>query len=97
MKDIFIQCVCGVGVGSSQFLKMQIDDIAEKQGITNLSVSIGDVLTAASANCDVIFTSKEISEAIGAKATVPMVVINNFVDKKEITEKLNAFLQQAQE
>lgn len=94
MKEILIQCVCGVGVGSSQFLKMQIDDIAQKQGITGLSVSIGDVLTAASANCDAIFTSKEISEVIGDKTNIPVIVIHNFVDKKEISEQLNAFLQQ---
>jgi len=93
MKEIKIQTVCGVGVGSSQFLQMQIMDILKKNAIMNVAVFCGDVLTAAALECDAIFTQPELAETIGNKAKVPVISIKNYIDKKEITEKLLEFLK----
>ena len=93
MKEVVIQTVCGAGVGSSQFLKMQIDEIAAKNGISDVKTFVGDVITAASAPCDAIFTSNEIAEVIRPKARVPVVVVKSFISKTEILEKLQEFLE----
>jgi PTS system ascorbate-specific IIB component len=93
LKELKIQTVCGVGVGSSQFLQMQINDILKKNGITHVSVFCGDVLTATSTQCDAIFTQPELAETIGSRAKVPVISIRNYIDKKEISEKLLKFLE----
>lgn len=96
MREYVIQTVCGCGVGSSQFLKMQIDEVAAKNHIEGIKSFVGDVLTAASVPCDAVFTSNEIAEAIGAKARVPVIVINSFVNKGEILEKLQTFMEDSE-
>lgn len=93
MKEIVIQTVCGVGVGSSQFLQMQVVGILKQSGITNVTVFCGDVLTATAMACDAIFTQPELAETIGNRARVPVVSIKNYIDKKEIAEKLFEFLK----
>ena len=49
--------------------------------------------TACSADCDVIFISAELGERIKDRATVPVVIINNFMDDKEVTEKVLAYFE----
>ena len=87
MKKIHILAVCGFGVGSSLLLKINISNVAKANKV-EVEVETGDVATATSTPCDVIFTSKELAETMKARAKVPVVVINSFVDKKEIAEKL---------
>lgn len=90
MKRISILAVCGFGVGSSLLLKINISNVAKANNI-DAEVNTGDVATATSTPCDVIFTSKELAETMQKRAKVPVVVINSFVDKKEILEKLSKF------
>lgn len=87
MKKINILAVCGFGVGSSLLLKINISNVAKANQI-EAEVNTGDVATATSTPCDVIFTSQELAETMKKRAKVPVVVINSFVDKKEILEKL---------
>lgn len=90
MGEIRIQAVCGFGCGSSLFLRIKIDKVL---GDNNLSARTfcGDVGTCCSADCDVIFISAELAERIKDRAKVPVVVINNFMDDKEVTEKVLGF------
>lgn len=92
MKRISILAVCGFGVGSSLLLKINISNVAKANKV-DAEVNTGDVATATSTPCDVIFTSKELAETMKARAKVPVVVINSFVDKKEIEEKLLKFVK----
>lgn len=86
-----IQTVCGFGCGSSLLLKMKIQDVLKANGL-EADVFCGDVGTAAATPCDVIFTSEELADRIKERATVPVVVVNSFVNNQEITEKvLNYF------
>lgn len=86
-----IQTVCGFGCGSSLMLRMNIEDIAKKNNI-EVKAFCGDVATCLANPCDVIFISKELAPRIEDRATVPVIVLNNFMDKKEVEEKvLNYF------
>ena len=86
-----IQCVCGFGCGSSLMLRMAIDDILRKLDM-QADTFCGDVGTCLANPCDVIFISKELAERIEDRATVPVVVINNFMDSAEVEEKVRAYM-----
>ncbi len=86
MKNLNIITVCGFGVGSSMVLKMKVDEILKEEGIS-AKVSTSDVGSAASTPCDVIFTSNELGEKLSQTASVPVVMVKNFIDKNEIKEK----------
>ena len=86
-----IQCVCGFGCGSSLMLRMAIDDILRKLDL-QADTFCGDVGTCLANPCDVIFISKELAERIEDRASVPVVVINNFMDSAEVEEKVQAYM-----
>ena len=73
-EDLRIQAVCGFGCGSSLFLRIKIDKVLKENGITARTFC-GDVGTAASTPCDVIFCSDEIAERLASRATVPVIRI----------------------
>ena len=86
-----IQCVCGFGCGSSLMLRMAIDDILKKNNL-EAETFCGDVGTCLSNQCDVIFISKELAERIKDRATVPVVVIDDFMNSKEVEEKTIGYM-----
>ena len=96
MKQIKAQAVCGFGVGSSTLLKMKLEQVFKANNV-DASVFAGDVATAASTECDVIFTSEELAEALKSRAKVPVIVIQSFVNKVEIQEKAMAFVETLKE
>ena len=81
-----IQAVCGFGVGSSMMLKMNIEKIAKENGY-DVDVFCGDITTSTANKCDVIFTSRELGDRIKQRATVPVIILNNFMNKQEVEEK----------
>jgi PTS system ascorbate-specific IIB component len=85
MKKIKIMAVCGFGVGTSMILKMTIGDVMTANDI-KAELFTADQTTAGSQDCDIIFTSAELAQNF-QNAKVPVVVINNFLSKKEIEEK----------
>lgn len=87
---IKIQTVCGFGCGSSLFLKLKIQEVLKENGL-EAEIFCGDVGTCLSTPCDVIFISEELSDRVKDRATVPVVVIKSFVNKKEVTEKTLAY------
>ncbi len=86
MKKISVMAVCGFGVGSSMILKMKIDEVVKAHGL-EAEVFTSDIGTASATPCDVIFTSSELGDTLKSTAKVPVVEINNFINKKEIEEK----------
>lgn len=86
-----IQAVCGFGCGSSLMLRMAIDKIASQHGI-EINSFCGDVGSCCANPCDVIFISRELYERIRDRATVPVVVIDNFMDKAEVERKTLEYL-----
>lgn len=96
MKELKVQAVCGFGVGSSMLLKMKLDQAFRKNNI-EATVFAGDVATSTSTECNVIFTSRELAEAIVNRAKCPVIIINSFVDKAEIEEKVLKFMADYQD
>ena len=92
MGELKIQAVCGFGCGSSLFLRIKIDKVLSDNNL-QARTFCGDVGTACSADCDVIFTSPELADRMKERAKVPVVVVNNFMDDKEVTEKVLDFFK----
>ena len=80
MKKPKIQCVCGFGCGSSLMLRMAIDDILKKHEL----------------ECDSIFISKELAERIKDRADVPVIVIEDFMNSKEVEDKTLDYMNSLQ-
>ena len=92
MGEVKIQAVCGFGCGSSLFLRMRIDEILQKYGYS-ATVFCGDVATCCAIECSAIFISAELAERIIGRAKVPVIVINNFMNKAEVEEKTLAYMK----
>jgi PTS system ascorbate-specific IIB component len=91
-EPLKIQTICGFGVGSSTLLKIKLTGIFNDLGI-RADVFNGDLPTGPSVPCDAIFCSADIAENLEGKVKVPVVVINNFVNKKEMLDKVTDFLK----
>ncbi|MCI6271867.1 MAG: PTS sugar transporter subunit IIB [Erysipelotrichaceae bacterium] len=87
-----IQTVCGFGCGSSLMLKMNMEKIIKDNNF-EAELFCGDVGTCLSNPCDAIFISRELAERIEGRAQVPVVVIDNFMNKQEVEEKVLNFFK----
>lgn len=87
-----ILAVCGMGFGSSMVLRMTIEAVLKEAKI-KASVAVSDIGTAKSESADVIVTSAEFARLLASKK-IPIVIVKNYVDRKEMKEKLLPILQQ---
>jgi PTS system ascorbate-specific IIB component len=92
MQTMKILAVCGMGVGSSLILKMQVEKVTKKLGL-QAKVEIADITTARAlaSGADLIITSKELAERLG-DVKAPIITIKNFMDLNEMTEKVTTAL-----
>lgn len=90
-----IQTVCGYGCGSSLMLRTNIEKIARAHNI-EVEAFCGDVASCCANDCDVIFISKELGERIKGRAKVPVIELDNFMNKAEVEEKILAYLNSVQ-
>ena len=91
-KRLKILAVCGMGVGTSMLLKMQLDKAIKALDIS-ADVEIADISTARglAVSADVIVTSNELADRIG-DVKAPIVSVANFMDLKGITEGVRSAL-----
>ena len=80
-----VLAVCGMGLGSSLILKMNIEKAMEEEGIKG-TVEVRDLSSIQGERADFIFASEEIAEKIEHNAQVYSV--KNMTDKNEIKEKV---------
>ena len=87
-----IVAICGAGVGTSGILKVNAERVLQRLDI-EADVTASDVagLAVAAADAQVILTSPELVDKIG-KTFADIVVINNYFDLEELTEKLERAL-----
>jgi PTS system ascorbate-specific IIB component len=87
-----IVTICGAGIGSSGILKVNAERVLKKLDIEADVVAV-DLASLASvaADAQVILTSAEFVEAIG-KTWADVIVIENYFDTSELTEKLERAL-----
>jgi ascorbate PTS system EIIB component len=83
-----IVAVCGMGIGTSILLKMNIEKVLETMGI-EADVEAADIGVAKGygRTADIMLTSEDLAEEIGA-VEANVIVINNFFDLEEIESKL---------
>ncbi|MDO8338338.1 MAG: PTS sugar transporter subunit IIB [Microcella sp.] len=83
-----IVTICGAGIGSSGILKVNAERVLQRLGLeaTVVAADIGSVARVA-ADAQVILTSAEFVEAIGA-TRADVVVIENYFDTDELSRKL---------
>lgn len=87
-----IVAICGAGIGSSSILKVNAERVLANLGI-EAEVTAADITSVrtAAADAQVILTSAEFVEAIG-KTFADVIVIVNYFDLQELTEKLEKSL-----
>ena len=87
-----IVAICGAGVGTSGILKVNAERVLRRLDI-DADVTASDIahLAEAAADAQVILTSPELVDKIG-KTFADIVVINNYFDLEELTEKLERAL-----
>lgn len=83
-----IVAVCGMGIGTSVLLKMNAEKALRAMDV-DADVEAADIGTArgAARTADVVLTSAELADEIG-EVRAEVIVIDNFTDVNEITEKL---------
>ncbi|MFZ5813952.1 MAG: PTS sugar transporter subunit IIB [Bacillota bacterium] len=86
-----ILAVCGMGLGSSLMLRMQIEAALKELGVTNFKVEVTDVSTAKGMAADLIVTSPQFVDRL--QGGPPVVAIKNYVDKQEMRSKLTEALK----
>ncbi|MBW1640285.1 PTS sugar transporter subunit IIB [Microbacterium resistens] len=87
-----IVAVCGMGIGTSVLLKMNAEKALRALDV-DAEVEAADIGSArgAARMANLVLTSAELAEEIGDVPT-EVIVISNFTDVTEITDKLSAFL-----
>lgn len=87
-----IIAVCGMGIGTSVLLKMNTEKVLRKLGI-DADVEAADIGVARgmARDAEIVLTSEELAEEIG-DVDAQVIVIDNFFDLDEITEKLTSAL-----
>lgn len=82
---------CGVGMGTSLILRMNVEDILNELGVP-CEINAGIASEAPSADVDLIMCSPELLSVLqGAKA--PVITVESFIDKEAIKKKLQGFLE----
>lgn len=84
--------VCGMGFGTSLMLLMELQSIAKKHGYT-VEGEATDLGSAKGKSCDFIIASLEIATELEGEG-VPIVAIQNILDKQEIEQKAMPVIKQ---
>lgn len=85
-----IMAICGVGLGSSFLVQMNIEKVLDELGVTGVEVEHADVASATPGAADVFFLSKDIAEGVSIDA--PTVVLDSIIDLDELRQKVAAAL-----
>lgn len=88
---MYILSVCGMGFGTSLMLLMDIQAMAKEAGYT-VDGEATDLGSAKGKSCDIIVASSEIASEL-SEESVPVIAIDNLLDKDEIKEKVLPFIE----
>jgi PTS system ascorbate-specific IIB component len=85
-----ILAVCGMGLGTGLLLRMQAEKALREIGV-EADVEVADIgsARALAPTADLILTSEELAAQLGA-VRPRVVTITNFIDLREMVDKLRA-------
>lgn len=88
-----ILAVCGMGLGTGLLLRMQAEKAVKELGL-KADVEVADIGTARAlaSTADLILTSEELAQQLGT-VKPKVVIIANFIDLREMVEKLRAAME----
>lgn len=86
-----IVCVCGMGLGSSLILRMNVEKALSLLNIKDIQVDVADIGTARGSNADIIVSSHQFCEDL-KDMEVPMIEIINYTDVPHIENELKKIL-----
>lgn len=88
-----ILAVCGMGLGSGLLLRMQAEKALKQIG-AQADLEVADIgsARALASTADIILTSNELAEQLGA-VKPKVVTISNFIDLQEMVTKLRAAIE----
>lgn len=81
-----ILTVCGLGMGTSLILRMNVEEVIKEAG-KDYEVEHSDVSAATTMPCDYIATTSELAEVL-KETGKKIIIINNYFDKEEIEKQL---------
>ena len=91
-RPLKILTICGVGMGTSLLLRMNVEDVLKEMGI-QADVEAADANGAKGARVDLILTSPPLVEACSG-GYAPVKVIKSFVNTAEIRLVLTTFFME---
>lgn len=85
--------VCGMGLGTGLILRMTAEKAFKELGV-KAQVEVADIgiARASATGADLVITSPELGARLH-DLPIPVVTILNFVDRKEMVEKLRPVLE----
>ena len=93
-----VLAVCGLGIGSSIILKINVGKVLDELGVKDYSLDVADIGSAQSIRFDVAVTSVELAGVLSKNMKdedkFRVLAISNFVDKNEMQEKVKTCLEQ---
>lgn len=83
-----IMCACGMGLGSSLMVEMNINDVLKKMGKSDIQVTHSTTSDVKPGAADLFVVGRDLADFIKDVPEDSKVIINNIVDKNELQEKL---------
>lgn len=88
-----ILTVCGMGSGSSLILKINVDEILNKNGVS-AEVEACDLGSVGGNNADLIISTQELKNQLAEHDEIDQIFVNNVVDKQAIEEIVMGYFNQ---
>ncbi|WP_321970620.1 PTS sugar transporter subunit IIB [Paratractidigestivibacter sp.] len=87
-----IMCACGNGIGSSLMVEMNINSVLNTLGRTDIEVTHTTISEVKPGVADLYVFGRDLANFVDGIEEDRLVVLNNIIDKNELTEKLGAKL-----
>lgn len=86
-----IVAVCGMGLGSSLILKMNIVAVLKEMGVSGCEVEHSDLTSVSGLSADLFVASSDLAPSL--RTNVPVIALAGIMNKKELKEKLTPFVE----
>lgn len=85
-----ILCCCGSGLGSSMLVRMNVDKVLNKLGVSGITVENSSISDATEGNADLFIVGLDLADFV---STLPnTIILDNIMSLDELEEKLKAKL-----